>query len=148
MGVSGAKKILNHYGFADPPEHGWDDWTTMDTRDDAFYEVSQSNQDPHKNDQLTETKRKPFKRIVNDARSHLDELDEIWDPESGELPHPEDFPEAEVEVAGRMIRVPDGFKPKWADAYLDNPNDEGIASGFSSGFWRRSSAARWRSSEQ
>ena len=28
-------KVLNHYGWADPGQHAWDDWLQVDTRDDT-----------------------------------------------------------------------------------------------------------------
>ena len=121
VGMPSALKVLNHYGFADPPQVSGDDWLQLDTRDDRFYALSETNADPHKNDKLQRCNPERLARIVNDAPLDLDAIKDILQGE--EAPTPEDFPEAEVGVnrAARVF-VPDGFKPKHVDPYLDNPD--------------------------
>ena len=121
-------KVLNHYGWADPGQHAWDDWLQLDTRDDTGpytttgkaneyghkdtgYLVSKSNQTEQ--GEPTDTFKQRVDRVVNENRMSFEEFQEILEQEELD---PKDLPNAEQGLAKRSVHVPKGWRPHWEDA--------------------------------
>nr|BAR35285.1 hypothetical protein [uncultured Mediterranean phage uvMED] len=98
--MSSARKVLNHYGFSDPPQGRADEYLALDTRDDHNYKLSQENVWAHRKDAEddngvpTKTERRFMARIVNDNGLTLSDIRDII--QDGELPEFEE-PDATVQ---------------------------------------------------